>query len=145
MIILEEQIYQREIAAIDLRYQQSLNNTKAQIDQWEQEIKAKSLQQNALYEKARKEADGTGGSMQRNAGPIYQLKKADADRAQTELSNLEARLLPLISNKETELDSLQKAKILGDQWNQKKSPGWFSNPIRSIEGFDGRKQRYRYG
>ena len=67
-------------------------------------------ERNTLYEVARKEADGTGGSMQRNAGPIYQLKKADADRAQTEFDELNSRILPLIETKQAGLDSLVSAR-----------------------------------
>lgn len=111
LITLEEQIYQNEIASIDQRYQQNFKESKDQMDAWKSELASKALQRDVLFEEARKEADGTGGSMQRNAGPIYQLKKADADLAQTELSNLETRLLPLIAHKEAELDSLQQAKI----------------------------------
>lgn len=110
LVILEEQIYQKEIAEIDLRYQQLIESGKQEIMTWQNEINAQASSRDALYEEARKEADGTGGSMQRNAGPIYQLKKADADRAQQELDDLNARLLPLITGKQLGIDSLQQAR-----------------------------------
>ncbi len=110
LVILEEQIYQREIAEIDLRYQQLIEGGQADILNWQAEINAQAAQRDDLYEEARKEADGTGGSMQRNAGPIYQLKKADADRSQEELDALNARLLPLMTAKQTGIDSLQQAR-----------------------------------
>lgn len=110
LVILEEQIYQKEIAEIDLRYVQLVENNKADIDSWQSELDAKAAQRDALYEEARKEADGTGGSMQRNAGPIYQLKKADADRTQQELDALNLRLLPLISEKQASLDALSQTR-----------------------------------
>jgi len=110
LVILEEQIYQREIAEIDLRYAQLIESGQQEISNWQGEIDSKAAQRNALYEEARKEADGTGGSMQRNAGPIYQLKKADADRSQSELNELNARLLPLMATKQTKIDSLNQAR-----------------------------------
>jgi hypothetical protein len=110
LVILEEQIYQREIAEIDLRYTELFNSSKNDIGNWQSELDAKAAERNALYEEARKEADGTGGSMQRNAGPIYQLKKADADRSQQELNDLNARLLPLLTDKQNTMDSLNLAR-----------------------------------
>ena len=110
LVILEEQIYQREIAEIDLRYQQLVENGQEEILNWQSEINRKATQRDNLFEVARKEADGTGGSMQRNAGPIYQLKKADADRSQSELNEFNARLLPLMATKQTKIDSLNQAR-----------------------------------
>lgn len=112
LVILEEQIYQKEIGEIDQRYQQLVANGQRELVAWQGEISAMVAQRNTLYEEARKEADGTGGSMQRNAGPIYQLKKADADRAQKELDDLNARLQPMIASQQTELDSLNRAQQL---------------------------------
>ena len=106
LVILEEQLYQKEIAAINLRYQTLLEEGKRSISEWKNELLEKAEKRDALFAEARKEADGTGGSMQRNAGPIYQLKKADAERAQEELTQLETRLLPLLSRKQTDLDTL---------------------------------------
>ena len=48
--------------------------------------------------------------MRRNAGPIYQLKKADADQAQRELEAIEVRNLPLIQQKEQQYAGLIQAK-----------------------------------
>ena len=45
------------------------------------------------------EADGTGGSKHRNAGPIYKIKKADADRLNQELEQLSLKNENLIRNK----------------------------------------------
>lgn len=123
LVILEEQIYQKEIAEIDQRYVSLQANITSQIEAFKSEIAAKETQRNILYEEARREADGTGGSMQRNAGPIYQLKKADADKAQTELDELTVRYVPLIAAKQTNLDSLAQARqteinaIKRNPWN----------------------------
>ena len=123
LVILEEQIYQKEIAEIDQRYESLAKNRQADIEAWQKSLASIAKERDLLFEEARKEADGTGGSMQRNAGPIYQLKKADADRKQQELEALNYRLLPLISRKQTSLDSLQQAQqkelisIQRNAWN----------------------------
>lgn len=110
LVTLEEEIYQKEIAQIDERYTGQTVSLQAQIADLKSELDSKSNARDALFEIARQEADGTGGSMQRNAGPIYQLKKADAERAQEELNNLQAMNLPLITEKESMLDSMLQSK-----------------------------------
>ncbi len=110
LVILEEEIYQKEIAQIEERYTKQSVLLQSQIDQLKTEISDKAEKRNQLAELARQEADGTGGSMQRNAGPIYQLKKADADVAQQELDATQAANVPLIAQKEMVLDSLVNAK-----------------------------------
>ena len=52
---------------------------------------------------ATQEADGTGGSGQRNLGPIYKTKKKDADLAQEELNNTIASINPQLENRKAEL------------------------------------------
>jgi hypothetical protein len=51
-------------------------------------IKEKTIKRDELKKIAQEEADGTGGSKRRNLGPIYKVKKADADLAETELQKL---------------------------------------------------------
>lgn len=110
LVTLEEEIYQKEIAQIEERYTGQTVSLQAQIADLKSELDSKSNARDALFEIARQEADGTGGSMQRNAGPIYQLKKADAERAQEELNNLQAMNRPLITEKESMLDSMLQSK-----------------------------------
>lgn len=66
------------------------DSLKGQILFLQNEIQQKAQQRDALIRAAQEEADGTGGSRRRNAGPIYKIKKADADRAQKELDELRA-------------------------------------------------------
>jgi uncharacterized protein DUF4407 len=60
-----------------------------------------------LREIASQEADGTGGSMERNAGPIYKIKKADADKVETELSSLRTRNDQIITGNLASIDSIR--------------------------------------
>ena len=49
------------------------------------------------------EADGTGGSMKKNLGPIYEAKKEAADKVTAELNLKSEKSNPIISNLENEL------------------------------------------
>ena len=75
----------------------------------------KTEQRNMLREAARMEADGTGGSKIRNAGPIYQLKKRDADQADLELQQLKTE--------SDQLRSIQYQKY-PDQYCEWARPGY---------------------
>ncbi|MEM1405545.1 MAG: DUF4407 domain-containing protein [Bacteroidota bacterium] len=78
------------------------------------ELNSLATKRDELYEIARMEADGTGGTMKRNAGPIYQIKKADADKVQLELDELTEKNGSLIQNRYEQLsrlDSTRKAEL----------------------------------
>lgn len=110
LVVLEEQIYQNEIAEVDQRYLNQSNALQNQIRDLKAEISTKTITRDELAAAARAEADGTGGSMQRNAGPIYQLKKADADQAQRELDLISNQNLSIIADKEQEYSTLMAQK-----------------------------------
>jgi hypothetical protein len=123
LITLEEQIYQKEISDLEVRYTGQLIAIEEQANQLKTEIQTKTEKRDALALAAQQEADGTGGSGKRNAGPIYQIKKADADQAQRELSQLTATYQPLILQKQEEWNLLfeqKQAEILNlkrNPWN----------------------------
>ncbi len=116
LVSLEEQIYQGEIKEVESRYTAQLNTITGQISQLKSEVNSLAGKRDKLAQIAQQEADGTGGSMKRNAGPIYQLKKADADQAQRELDAAKALNEPLIAEKQAEWDALfaaQQAEVDG--------------------------------
>lgn len=123
LVVLEEQIYQKEISEIEKRYSAQGMELQTQIADLKQEIATKTITRNELAAAARAEADGTGGSMRRSAGPIYQLKKADADQAQKELDLLTNQNLPVITAKEQTYSALITEKsaelenIKRNPWN----------------------------
>lgn len=86
------------------RYQSEMNLLSADITKLKKEIDDKTIQRNKLDDEARKEADGTGGSKRRGAAIIYNIKKADADKAQKDLDLTIARDKPLIDSKQKEYD-----------------------------------------
>lgn len=123
LVVLEEQIYQNEISEIEKRYSAQGSALQSQVASLKQELADRTLTRNELAAAARSEADGTGGSMRRSAGPIYQLKKADADQAQKELDLLTSQNLPVITSKEQEYSALvakrsaELEEIKRNPWN----------------------------
>lgn len=123
LVLLEEEIYQREIASIDERFIGQTNLLQEQVNSLKSEVESKRQKRNELAEIARKEADGTGGSMKRNAGPIYQIKKSDLDQAQIELDNAVTNNQPQIEKLQSELFLLNAQKnqelagIKRNPWN----------------------------
>jgi len=65
-----------------------------------------------LRQIAQEEADGTGGTKQRNAGPIYRIKKANADQMEQELSALTLINNQKIDAKEAELSAINEQQNL---------------------------------
>ena len=88
LVIMEQQTYTAQENEIRLRYQGDQQKLRDEIAGLKNEISEKTIKRDELDRIAQAEADGTGGSMRRNAGPIYKIKKADADKANTELSEL---------------------------------------------------------
>ena len=85
---------QEDLAAqektVMLRFSDSKNKLDEEIAVLKNEISEKARKRDQLRTIAQEEADGTGGTKQRNAGPIYRIKKADADRVEEELRALTA-------------------------------------------------------
>lgn len=110
-----------EVKRRNLADQESLT---LEIDKHKKEIADKTLKRDELRNLAQEEADGTGGTLQRNAGPIYQIKKADADRLDDELNELLAintalinanyiRLQEIDSEMGDEIKLIQRGKMNG--------------------------------
>ncbi len=116
---------QEDMAAKELvvkeRFQETRNRLSAEIQTLKDEIAMKTQSRNDLRRIAREEADGTGGTMKRNAGPIYRIKKADADRVEAELAELIATNTPLIKEKEqalAEWNGREKAELAAMEESQ---------------------------
>lgn len=88
------------------RFTESRTHLEFEIQRLKTEVEAKTASRNELRRIAREEADGTGGTGKRNAGPIYQIKKADADRVEAELQALIEANGPIQEQKEQELKAL---------------------------------------
>lgn len=80
----------QKIEAVRQNYYSVRERLNFEIQQLKNEIEQKTMKRDELRRIAQHEADGTGGSMQRNAGPIYQIKKANADQVENELQEAKA-------------------------------------------------------
>jgi phage host-nuclease inhibitor protein Gam len=112
--LLEQQQINIKKQQITAGFQSQQNELNSEIDGLKNEIAEKTKNRDELRRIAQEEADGTGGSMRRNAGPIYQIKKADADRVEEELRQLTASNNQLISQKQerlSEIDSLVQSEV----------------------------------
>lgn len=115
LTIMEQQTRTAQESEIRARYAEDQQRLNAEIEGLKQEIIAKTASRDELRRLAQAEADGTGGTMRRNAGPIYAIKKADADRVDQELLALTQRNESLILEKvaaSLRNDSVVNAEII---------------------------------
>lgn len=146
LIVMEQEIYARQEGQLKSRFTQPLDSLKAERARLKQEIVTKSATRDALVKIAQEEADGTGGSRKRNLGPIYKVKKADADKAEEELQqviqNNQARLAEvdkaanaLEGVMNSEIAAMEKSKMNGpaarmealDRLTKNSSAMWWAN------------------
>ena len=110
LVIMEQQNYAKQERELRGRFDPSRDSLKAGIEMLKREVALKAAQRDALVRSAQEEADGTGGSKRRNLGPIYKVKKADADAASREFELLRQNNERLINARERNLqqnDSLE--------------------------------------
>lgn len=97
-----------EIKSRSKEERNSLLETRTQIESELALIRAKRDELDLI---ALKEADGTGGSLKKNLGPIYKAKKSAADKLSAELSDKSEAAKPLLANLESSLaENLQEEK-----------------------------------
>jgi hypothetical protein len=109
--LMAEQKRMQQEREIMLRFQPSYDSIAKQRNAIDVQLAQKAAQRDALIRIAQEEADGTGGSMQRNLGPIYKVKKADADAAIQEYNAWSDRWkesLSSLERKQWQTDSLQR-------------------------------------
>ncbi len=111
LIKMEQAIYKEQEDLLDLRFQPTITAINAEIVSLKEEIEAKAKLRDELQIIAQQEADGTGGSMQRNLGPIYKAKKADADNAALELKVLREKNEALINSLYQQLQATDQQMV----------------------------------
>lgn len=107
MVQMQQEVFKQQEDLVKARYQGQIEDMRSQIAALKGEIAAKTAARDSLTRIAVQEADGTGGSRQRNLGPIYLTKKAAADLAQSELVAYQAENLPRIREKEQAILTLE--------------------------------------
>lgn len=91
LIVMEQEAYGRQEDQLKARYIPFQDSLKAEWNGLRAALAMKARQRDELVRIAQEEADGTGGSRRRNLGPIYKVKKADADKAERELAEMTAQ------------------------------------------------------
>jgi len=91
--------------ALASRYAADISSITSQINLLKKEVADQTMRRDQLDEIARTEADGSGGSKKRGAATIYNLKKQDAEKANSELLTLAGTNNPLIEKKQLELNN----------------------------------------
>ncbi len=106
-LMIQEDVARQE-QTVKSRFVEDRNRLNAEIQLLKDEISTKTEKRDELRRIAQEEADGTGGTKRRNAGPIYQIKKADADKVESELEVLTMKNNELIAEKEVALTELNQ-------------------------------------
>ncbi len=111
LLVMHQEKKKEQEELIRDRYEADRNLAELQIQNLQNEINEKASVRDDLARIAREEADGTGGTMQRNAGPIYKIKKADADRAEEEFEEVRKRNTELIAEQRGQLALVDSAML----------------------------------
>ena len=110
IVSMQEKKWKEQEDLIRDRYVSDEARIKSEILEIEDGLKEKEAYAIQLASEAVQEADGTGGSKIRNMGPIYKMKKAEADAAMVSYQEEQSRLAPLLENKVSQLESLQSER-----------------------------------
>jgi len=104
LVKMEQETFKVQDELVKSRYTANIDSLNGEIAILKSENLTKQIARDSLVAAANMEADGTGGSKQRNLGPIYATKRAAADKVQTELDQLLATNNSLIAAKQGSID-----------------------------------------
>ena len=97
LVLMEQERYLTQENAAKARYEVDINTGNEKLEALELKLKEEKSKVDRLLQSAIVEADGTGGSGNRNMGPIYRMKKAEADAAQLSYNKLNDSLQTLMA------------------------------------------------
>ena len=121
IVMMEQETYKLQEDKLKERYQPSIDSMNSNIETQLAQIEEKRSARDVLSLAAIQEADGTGGSMNKNLGPIYKAKKAEADNAQLELDQTVALIEPIVQSKRDQASELE-ANLTAAITNLAKTP-----------------------
>ncbi len=110
LVLMEQEVRKLQENALNSRFDYQIDTLKSEISRLELQIKESRNTRDKLSAIAIAEADGTGGSMKRNLGPIYQAKLNEAQLAQVELDQLQAEIQPIIDGKRKDIATVEHIK-----------------------------------
>ncbi len=113
LVQMQQENYKVQDDLVRSRYTLQIDTLKSEILALKSEINTKTYERDQLVNEAIMEADGTGGSMRKNLGPIYKTKRAAADLVQIELDGLNTENSALIAAKQSRIDQFE-SQMKGD-------------------------------
>lgn len=140
LVKMEQENYKEQDDLVKERYTASIDSIRADISLLKKEMSDKEIERDALTLAAIQEADGTGGSMKKNLGPIYNTKKAAADKVQSELDVLTGTNNNLIEEKQRRLDVLESRQSQDISTLHRVSMSGFAARIEGLERASSRSQ-----
>ena len=109
LVSIQQGIYLKQDSLIQKRYQKGIIARENTILTLQNESFRLQEKRDELFQIAQKEADGTGGTGKVNPGPIYKIKKENADRIQREYQTTKIKNDSLINQNQLEIDSIHLA------------------------------------
>lgn len=109
LVLMEQALFKKQEDTVKARFLPGIELLNQEISQLKTEVTDKELKRDELRMAAQQEADGTGGSLRRNLGPIYAVKKQDADRVEQELTALKSKNDSMVAGKQREVVQMQAA------------------------------------
>lgn len=110
LALMQQENIKEQETLLASRFDGDILKEQEDIKALKAELMAQELKRDLLDAAALAEADGTGGSLKRNMGPIYKAKKADAEKGERELAALKENLLPVLAERQIQLAALKDHK-----------------------------------
>ena len=107
LVLMQQENYKAQDDLVKNRYADDIVTLKSEVIALKSDIFNKQKERDLLVNEAIAEADGTGGSLRRNLGPIYRTKKAASDKVQQELDLISSTNGALLAQKEEKIFNLQ--------------------------------------
>ena len=107
LVLMEQERYLTQENAAKARYDVDIKIGNEKVAALDLKLQLEKAKVDAMLLSAVAEADGTGGSGQRNMGPIYKMKKAEADAAQLSFANLSDSIQTVIVAEVAIVDDLK--------------------------------------
>ena len=107
LVLMEQERYLIQENAAKARYEVDIKAGNDKLGTLDLKLQQEKSKVDALLQSAMAEADGTGGSGQRNMGPIYKMKKAEADAAQLSFDILNDSIQTVIAAEVAVVDDLK--------------------------------------
>ena len=107
LITMEQEVYQEQEDKVKQRYTDQIEKYEATILEMTTTLDGLRSKRDTLEIMALREADGSGGSGNKNMGPIYKAKRKDADHARAEFDVEKERLMPLIAENQEKADAIK--------------------------------------